>query len=278
MMSCEVLKMQPLPEFSVLMSVHASEQPAYLEECLESLIAQVLPASEVVIVEDGPLPLALSDCIEKYRGVLPLVSVKLAQNVGLACALNEGLKHCSFELVARMDTDDVCVPERFKKQIGFISIHSEVDVLGAMVEEFDATMQQSLGIRRLPLSHAELSRFARRRSPISHPTVVFRKQAVLEVGGYPPFRKAQDYALWSLMLTKKYHMQNMGEVLLKMRAGSAMMARRGSEYLKHELAILKFQRDIGFISRREYFVNYLIRSVVRRSPASIKKMLYRFAR
>lgn len=277
-MSDEKVEMQPAADFSVLMSVHASEQSSYLEACLESLLGQSLLASEVVLVEDGPLPKILRESIEKFRNVLPLISVKLASNIGLACALNEGLRHCRYDIVARMDTDDVCVPERFEKQISFMSRHPEVDVLGAMVEEFDCSMQHSLGIRQLPLTHAELFRFAKMRSPISHPTVVFRKQAVLGVGGYPSFRKAQDYALWSLMLTKNYHMQNMDEVLLKMRAGSGMMARRGSEYLKHELAILKFQLNIGFISRREYFFNYMIRSVVRRSPVSIKKILYRFAR
>lgn len=278
MMPASTNELRQTSDFSVLMSVHASEQPSYLEACFDSLIAQTLPANEVVVVEDGPLSEALNASIEKYRDRLPLVSVTLVQNVGLACALNEGLKHCRFDLVARMDTDDICVPKRFETQISFMDAHARIDVLGAMVEEFDSSMQQSLGIRRLPLEHAELSRFARMRSPISHPTVVFRKRAVLDVGGYPTFRKAQDYALWSLMLTRNYRMQNLDEVLLKMRAGSGMMARRGREYLKHELAILKFQRSIGFISLREYWLNYTIRSVVRRSPDSLKKVFYRFAR
>lgn len=277
-MSGEKNEMQSATGFSVLMSVHASEQSNYLEACFESLLSQSLQASEVVLVEDGPLPENLIKSIEKFRGLLPLISVKLEENVGLACALNEGLRYCRHEIVARMDTDDVCVFERFEKQVKFMLRHPDIDVLGAMVEEFDSSMQQSLGIRRLPLAHTELSRFARMRSPISHPTVMFKKQAVLDVGGYPPFRKAQDYALWSLMLTKNYRMQNMDVVLLKMRAGNSMMTRRGPEYLKHELAILKFQRNIGFISFREYLFNYVVRSVVRCSPMLIKKILYRFAR
>ncbi|SDB07111.1 Glycosyl transferase family 2 [Pseudomonas sp. NFACC23-1] len=277
-MSGEKNRIQSVTDFSVLMSIHASEQSNYLEACFESLLRQSLQASEVVLVEDGPLPKNLSKSIERFRSVLPLISVKLERNIGLACALNEGLRYCRHEIVARMDTDDVCVPERFEKQVKFMLRHPDIDVLGAMVEEFDSSMQHSLGIRRLPLAHTELLRFARMRSPISHPTVMFKKQAVLDVGGYPPFRKAQDYALWSLMLTKNYRMQNMDEVLLKMRAGNSMMARRGHEYLKHELAILKFQRNIGFISFREYLFNYIVRTVVRCSPMSIKKILYRFAR
>lgn len=277
-MSGEKNEMQSATGFSVLMSIHASEQSNYLEACLESLLSQSLQASEIVLVEDGPLPKNLSESIEKFRNILPLISVKLEKNIGLACALNEGLRYCSHEIVARMDTDDVCVSERFEKQVAFMLSHPEIDVLGAMVEEFDSSMLHSLGIRRLPLVHTELSRFARMRSPISHPTVMFKKRAVLDVGGYPPFRKAQDYALWSLMLTKNYRMQNMDEVLLKMRAGNSMMARRGREYLKHELAILKFQRSIGFIRWWEYLFNYVVRSVVRSSPMSIKRIFYRLAR
>lgn len=264
--------------FSVLMSVHASEQPGYLAACLDSLIAQSLPPTEVVLVEDGPLGQDLLDCIERYRGLLPLVSVKLPENIGLARALNVGLTHCSHDLVARMDTDDICRPDRFECQIASLREHPEIDVVGAMIEEFDPTMQHSLGVRKLPLSHAKLSRFAKIRCPMSHPSVVFRKQAVLEVGGYPAFRKAQDYALWSLMLTKHYRMQNLDKVLLSMRAGNDMLARRGKEHLKFELAILKFQRSIGFLNYREYLLSYTIRSIVRRSPMVIKKMLYRFAR
>ncbi len=230
------------------------------------------------MVEDGPIGEALAAVIESYRDRLPIVSVRLPENVGLARALNAGLAQCSYELIARMDTDDVCLPARFERQIDFLERNLDVDVLGAMVEEFDSEMSESLGIRRLPQDHASLHQFAKRRSPLSHPTVVFRKQSVLAVGGYPEFRKAQDYALWSLMLTRGYRMRNLNEVLLKMRAGSGMMERRGSAYLKHELSILKFQRRIGFIGLHEYLINYLLRSVVRRSPASIKRLLYKFAR
>ncbi|GJB81355.1 MULTISPECIES: glycosyltransferase [Pseudomonas] len=265
-------------DFSVLISVYASEKPEFLAACLDSLTTQTRTACEVVLVEDGPIADSLKAVIEQFRAKLPIVSVALPVNVGLANALNEGLKHCTHDLVARMDTDDICLPERFERQLAHLQANPEVAVLGAMVEEYDLTMSHSLGPRRLPLDHEALCAFAKRRSPLSHPTVMFRKHAVLAVGGYPSFRKAQDYALWSLMLQKGYRIENLPDVLLKMRAGSELMQRRGKDYLKHELAIIRFQKDIGFISGGAFVVNALLRSVVRRSPAFLKQLLYKFAR
>lgn len=264
--------------FSVLISVYSSEAPEFLAACLESLACQTLLANEVVLVEDGPIGEPLKAVIERYRARLPIVSVVLAQNVGLANALNEGLARCSYELVARMDTDDVCLPVRFERQIGYLHAHPQIEVLGAMVEEYDVSMSHSLGIRRLPLAHDGLRAFAKRRSPLSHPTVVYRKQAVLNVGGYPRFRKAQDYALWSLMLQRGYRFENLPDVLLKMRAGSGLLQRRGKEYLKHELAIIRFQKEIGFIDLKTFISNSFLRAVVRRSPALLKQLIYKFAR
>ena len=104
--------------FSVLLSVYKKEQPAYLRECLDSLFTQTLMPDEIVLVKDGPLTDELDRTIDEYVQLHPeLKVVALPQNRGLGCALNEGLKHCSFSLVARMDTDDIAKPERFEKQI-----------------------------------------------------------------------------------------------------------------------------------------------------------------
>jgi len=265
-------------KFTVLISVCASERPIYFQECLQSIIDQSLACSELVLVQDGPLPIELLSVIDFYSRELPIVSVVLDENEGLAAALNRGLGYCTHDIVARMDTDDICIFDRFEKQILFMQQNPDVDVLGAWIEEYDVTMTKSLGVRYTPLDSTKIMRFARRRSPISHPSVMFRKSAVLAVGGYPNFRKAQDYALWSLMLTQGYKMQNLGEVLLKMRAGDGLLERRGGEYLKHELRILKYQYEIGFINSVEYVTNYIARSVVRLSPPTFKRIFYRLWR
>lgn len=264
--------------FSVLMSVYVREKPAFLEASLLSLADQLEPAEQVVLVKDGPLTPELDAVIEAFAGRLPLDVCALSTNQGLAVALNEGLKHCRHDWVARMDSDDVALPERFAAQSAFLAGHPNVDVLGACIEERDTSMVQVLARREVPCRHADIMRFAKRRSPISHPVVVFRKTAVLAVGGYPLFKRAQDYALWSLMLVRGYRFANQAECLLWMRTGEGLMARRGYQFFLSELRLLRFQRQIGLFGWPDYLVNVLARFTLRVAPTRLKQLIYKVAR
>lgn len=107
-------------KFSVLMSLYIKEQPQYLRECFDSLKAQTYPADEIVVCFDGAVTQELEAIVEEYSTILPIKAVKFSQNRGLGKTLNDGLTHCSNEWVFRMDTDDICLPERFEKQVAFI--------------------------------------------------------------------------------------------------------------------------------------------------------------
>ena len=264
-------------KFSVLMSVYIKEKPEYIEACMQSLAVQTLMSFEVVLVEDGPISSGVKAVIDQFRGTLNIVSVLLPKNNGLAYALNEGLKHCSYDLVARMDTDDIAMPNRFEKQIAFMKENHDIAVCSGFIEEFN-DMDKVLSQRTLPVKHDDLVRFAKKRSPLSHPAVIFRKQVVLSVGGYPRFPHAEDYALWTLLIVRDYKLANLPDILVKMRSGSEMMKRRGYECLKHEVKFLKFQRSIGFLSFYQFVFNLLARTVVRLSPLFIKRWLYKEAR
>src|SRR5690606_37955407 len=235
-----------LPPFSVLMSIYRAEQPAYLRTALESLLLQTLPADEVVLVEDGPLPAELHAVIEAFRDVLNIRSVILEQNMGLAAALNAGLAHCRHELVARMDSDDISLPERFEKQIGFMATHPDITASSAALEEFDED-GNVFATRVLPLTHDELERFAHRRSPTSRAVAVFRQSAVLAAGGYPLFKRSQDVALWSLLIVRGHRLANLPDTLFQVRAGRAFMQRNGLRNLGLEFAVIRFQWRIGFL-------------------------------
>lgn len=264
-------------KFSVLMSVYIKERPAYLDECFASLGAQSLLPSEIILVQDGPVTDDLKNIIDKYSQILPIKSVKLLKNRGLAEALNEGLKHCSHDLVARMDTDDVSLPHRFECQVSFMAAHPEVSVSSAWIEERDQWMDKVLSVRKLPSSYEDILRFSKRRNPISHPASIFRKAAVMSVGAYPKIFP-EDYALWSLMLVKGHRFQNIPETLLFMRTGSDFMARRGLDFFKGEWGLLNYQRAIGFLNRYEFFINFLIRAAIRLPPTNVRALLYKFAR
>lgn len=263
--------------FSVLMSIYYKEKPEYLEVALKSLVDQTLRASEVILVEDGHISDDLRTVINKYRIVLNILSVPLPENVGLACALNEGLKYCKNELVARMDTDDYSVPNRFEKQVNFMLQNSHVSVSSGYIEEWNQDLTMKIAERVLPVDHASIIKFAKKRSPISHPAVIFRKSAILSVGGYPSIYP-EDYPLWVKMLVNDHVFANIPEVLLLMRLGDALSVRRGKDFLKGEVATFGYLYDVGFINRFEFFSSIFARSFLRLSPLTVKKFLYKYFR
>lgn len=268
--------------FSVLMSVYKNDESRYLEVALRSIYdTQTLKPEQIVIVADGPLTQAQIDVIDCFtrEGSEDLITfVQLPQNVGLASALNAGLQRCRNEFVARMDADDISLPARFERQIDFMNHNPEIDVCGTYIDEIDTTTEEYISTRKVPLSHKDIVVFAKQRSAVSHPSVMFKKNAVLSVGGYPLFRKSQDFALWSLLLVNNARFANIPEVLLKMRSGRDLMARRGISYLKYELQVMTFQRNIGFITLGQFFKFALLRTVFRIIPGRMKKALYQVVR
>jgi glycosyltransferase involved in cell wall biosynthesis len=266
---------------SVLMSVYSEDDNRHFARALKSVWEeQQKKPDEIVLVKDGALTPELEATVREWQCRLEdvLVVVELHTNVGLAAALNEGLKYCSHELVARMDSDDISLPHRFAKQLEFMEVNPDIAVSSGWVAEFEDEFSESHSIRFVPMSHQQIKRFAIRRNPMSHPAVIFRKEAVLSVGGYPNFQRSQDYALWTLMLHNGYRMANLQEVVLRMRAGQELLQRRGFHYLKHEIALLRYQTKIGFLNQQQFLTNMAIRTIVRMQPNAIKKLLYKYAR
>src|SRR5690606_34079759 len=199
--------------FSVLMSVYAKESPERLSLALESLKNQTLCADEVVLVEDGPITDELDRVIGQYRNALTIVSVRLTTNVGLAAALNAGLQVCRYPLVARMDTDDVAMPQRFEVQMGFWAKNKSVDVFGSWAVDVD-TGHNALRVREVPLTHDEIVRLIWT-CPFIHPTVMYRREAILELGGYSvDAHRSEDYELWIRAAKAGLRFANLAEALV----------------------------------------------------------------
>ncbi len=263
------------PRFSVLMSVYDREQPAYLDASLDSLTRSIEPITELVLVEDGPLNKGLRDVIDRYRSRLNIVSVRLPVNGGLPAALNAGLQVCAHSFVARFDSDDLNVPERFGRQLDFLATHPEVGVLGSAIEEFDAVTGAMLGARSLPTSHANLRSFAKLRSPMNHPSVMFRKEVVSRAGGYPDITYFEDYALWVQCIVDGSHLANLDEPLVKMRSGIGQMERRrGWIYVRGEFRFATTFRRAGFFSSFDALLFLLVRVPPRLLPAKLLLNLY----
>lgn len=179
------------------MSLYYKERPDYLRQSLDSVFNQTLPPDEVVMVEDGPLTDELYHVLDEYETKYPQFKrIPLAVNGGLGKALNEGLKHCSNELVARMDTDDICFPERFEKQIQFMTINPKTDISSGWIAEFQDDISNIKSIKKVPQSHEEVARYIKSRNPLNHPCVIFRKKAVERANGYQHFPLFEDWYLW----------------------------------------------------------------------------------
>ncbi len=259
--------------FSVLMSVYGKADADALAASLESLATQTLKASEVVLVEDGPLTPKLDEIIADFRERLPLKSVKLHENKGLAAALNAGLKVVSHEWVARMDADDICLPTRFARQMDYLRDHPDIDVLGTWIEERDTAMAEVLAVRKTPQTHDAILRFAQKRSPVSHPSVFFRKDAVEAVGGYPDLYP-EDYLLWGRLLAQGYRFANLPEILVWMRTEDDFYARRGWRFFKGEVASYIALWRLGFLPFHRCLLNSITRAILRLSPAFLKRIMY----
>jgi glycosyltransferase involved in cell wall biosynthesis len=261
---------------SALISVYDKESPAHLRECLDSLAAQTRPADEVVIVEDGPLGAQLKETIAEYMRILPIVSLPLPNHVGLGAALRAGVEACRGEYVARMDSDDVCVAERFQTQMNFIESISQVDVVGGAIAEFENDFTAPRSIRLLPAAGTALRQFAKSRSPMNHMTVIFRKASVLAAGNYEPCEGFEDYHLWARMLTLGFHLHNMNDILVLVRCGNGMQNRRGGlRYLKQDVRLQLFLHEVGLLARSECIRNIVVRASLRLAPVAVRSLCYR---
>ncbi|MBN3554145.1 glycosyltransferase [Fictibacillus nanhaiensis] len=264
--------------YSVLMSVYAREKPKYLQEAIESVLHQTLAPSEFIIIKDGPLTKELNRVLESYTASYPeLVKViSLRENMGLGEALRIGVKHCKYEVIGRMDSDDICHQDRFKKQISYLMEHPDVDVIGSWIQEFDENGDQSTYIRKVPSSADRIKIYSKKRNPLNHMTVVFRKQSILRVGSYQSFLWNEDYYLWVRLLNRGFKLENLEEVLVFARAGETMFQRRGG--IKYVLNEVKLQREfynMKFISNSEFITNVVTRTLVRVVPNALRSFIYR---
>lgn len=265
--------------FSVLLSLYVKEQPSSLIQSLNSLFSQTLLPTEIVLVKDGPLTKELDTIVSDYERRYPILKVvALAQNQGLGKALNEGLKYCSYELVARMDTDDIAKPSRFEKQVRVFDEHPEIDICSAWIDEFEGDLTHIISTRKLPETHNEIAGYAQVRCPINHPVVMFRKKAVLEAGGYQHFPLFEDYYLWMRMLASGAKFYNIQESLLYFRTSPDMFKRRGGlKYAMDEFRFQKVMLDMNMISRKQFMLNVMTRFPVRIAPNQVRSWLYKKA-
>lgn len=266
-----------MENYSVLMSVYYKEKPEYLRESMESIYAQTVPTDNFVLVCDGPLTPALDDVISDMQKKFgPRLYVhRLSKNGGLGNALNEGMKHCKNELIARMDSDDVSHKDRCEKEMHMFEIHPEVSIVSGIIEEFDGNISNVQAQRIVPETQKGIIAFAKKRNPFNHPCVMYKKSAVEAAGGYQDFYLLEDYYLWIRMLQKGLIGYNLQEPVLWMRAGSDMYKRRGGwKYVKSQIQLFHYMENNGVISYGAYLAQSSIRLCAAMIPNCMRKLIF----
>ena len=265
-------------KFSVLMSLYIKEKPEYARECFESLLNQTVTADEWVIVEDGPLTDELYSLLEEYEKKYPnlLKRVPLEKNMGLGLALAEGMLHCKNELVARMDTDDICRKDRFELQLAEFQKDSELDVCGSHIIEFENDVNNVVAKRVVPLTDEDIKQYQKRRDGVNHMAVMYKKSKVLEAGNYQSCMLMEDTYLWVRMILAGARFVNIDDSLVYARIGKDMFERRGGySYYKKYKSGRKKVRETGYIGWVDYYYTLCVQFVVAIIPNKLRGFIFK---
>ena len=242
--------------YSVLISLYFKESPLHLREALDSIFSQTCRSNDVVLVEDGTLGEELELVVREYENKYPeLHVVRFEKNRGLGFALNDGILECKNEIVARMDTDDIAKPERMEKQMQVMEAHPEYGMISSWIDEFITTKEHVTSVRKLPEQPEEVREYAKKRCPVNHPTVMFRKSEMLMNG-------CQVYNIQESLLWFRYDPQT-------------FMRRGGWKYACDEAITQWNIFCLGFISLPRMMMNVAIRFTVRVMPNWVRGLIYK---
>lgn len=268
-------------EFSALVSVYGKDDALFFKEALLSISKdQTIKPAQIVVVEDGPVPNEIERSIECAINAAPeceFTVIRKSQNAGLAAALNTGLKECKYEWVARMDSDDISLPDRFAKQLDYIKNHPNVDIIGGAIAEFTLTPGDMQSERHVGLDMEAIRKMAKSRTPMNHVSVMYKKSVVEEAGCYSEnFGKLEDYKLWVDLLGNNAALANVDDILVYVRTGNGFISRRSN---KREIVdwdmLQSYLLESGIINRFDGFKNKLYIRAFIYMPSFLKIFLYK---
>lgn len=264
--------------FSVLMSIYIKEKPEYVRSCFQSLLAQTIPASEWVVVEDGPLTEEMYAVLDEYQKAYPglIRRVPLEKNQGLGLALRAGVPECTYELIARMDTDDIANENRFERQLEEFDKDPALSICSSYISEFEDEPENIVAMRKVPLTDEEIREYQRKRDAFNHMAVMYKKQAVLDAGNYQSCPLMEDTLLWVNMLKNGAKGKNIDESLVYVRIGKDMYERRGGfSYFKKYRAGRKRVLQTGYISYWDYLLSLIIQFCVAMIPVGLRGIVFK---
>lgn len=268
-------------KFSVLMSVYGKDNPTFFKAALESVsIKQTVKPNQIVVVKDGPVPEEIDNIIIDLQGEagnIEFTVIGKEKNAGLAAALNTGLSYCKYDWVARMDSDDISVPERFQRQISFLSKHPDIEILGGAIAEFESIPGDLESRRYVALTHNDITKMAKTRTPMNHVSVFYLKASVAKAGNYTEdFGKLEDYKLWVDLLVSGAKFANLKDILVYVRVGNGFIKRRSN---KREIVdwdmLQEYLLKAKIINNAQALMNKLYIRTFIYIPSWTKKVVYK---
>lgn len=215
-----------MPKVSVILPVYNGER--FVRESIESVLGQTFTDFELIIINDGSTD-GTGEILNSFTDSRIVLIER--ENRGLIDTLNEGLSFAHGEYVARIDADDVMLPERLAKQVAYLDEHPKVTVLGGWAEIINETGEVVGSYKYPPIGRKGLRAYVLKHNPFIHPTVIFRREAILRLGGYRQYRHIEDYELWTRVLAK-YRGANLPEILIKYRVhGESVTSRHRYQML-----------------------------------------------
>ena len=267
-------------KFSVLMSVYKNDNSLYFEEALKSVTnLQTLRPNQVVIVKDGPVDKTIDFIINKIKknnSNIEFTVLTKSKNEGLAAALNDGIKLCKYDLIARMDSDDISLNDRFEKQINLFKKYNDVDAIGGSIAEFNKRPGDIQSKREVGLTMDEIVKMAKKRIPMNHVSVMYKKKSIIEVGCYSEnFGKLEDYKLWVDLINANRKLMNISDIIVNVRVGDGFLSRRSNKREIQDWDMLqKYLLKNNIVNHFEAFLNKIYIRVFIYMPGWLKKIAY----
>lgn len=265
-----------MQQFSVAMCVYGGDNATHFDEALNSVFTQSRKPDEVVLVVDGPISNALEEIIKRYSNKFEYLEVyRLEKNMGHGIARRESITHCTNELVAIADADDINTNDRFEVQLKHFENNPELSAVSSACYHFVGTIDNILNEEKLPCSNDEIVKFMRTRCPLCQASTMFKKSEVLKAGGYQDWYNAEDYYLWVRMHINGAVFENVSKSLLYVRSDEEQMKRRGGyKYFKSMKNLYRFMLKNRLINGREYVFNVCSRFVVQvLMPANLRGVI-----
>jgi glycosyltransferase involved in cell wall biosynthesis len=267
-----------LPQYSVLMSVYHKDNPDWVQISIESMLEQTVQPSEIVVLQDGLISEQLSALLSFYESQYhSLFKVfRFKENIGLGRALAIGVEKCQYAYIARMDADDYSMPERCQLELEYMKKHTDIEVVGSNVDEFIGNVDNVVAHVVLPEKHEQIYQYAKKRNPIRHPCLLFKKEAVLRCGNYRPMRFSQDYSIIVHLMLSGSKVYNIQKPLVFMRVANDFYKRRsGLNYFKINYRLNREFLNCRFFSPFDFFRRTLAQCVSCFMPNKIRELIYK---